>query len=146
MPVVAVVDPYSSGRQLVAELKAQDYEVIAVRSSLALDESFLKSWEPQHFSTVLTIGTDEDAMIECAEALKEMQVFRVLAGSEPGVETSDELNELLGLEEFGNSSQSSFKRRNKRAMQEAVAAHGLRSTMQLEVGHACVSSSSVRFS
>lgn len=133
---VAVVDPYSSGRQLVHELKEQGFCVYAVRSTMDLDHSFMKSWEPEHFAGVFVVGTEAGAMAGVAEELQKLNVVRVLAGSEPGVEACDELNELMGLGQFANLSSTAHLRRNKRAMQEAVKAANLRSTKQCEVDNA----------
>jgi len=69
---------------------------------------------------------------EIARKLRELNVTRVFAGSEPGVEVADLLAEMLGVP--GNGTATAKLRRNKRAMQEAVCAAGLRSITQLEVG------------
>jgi len=134
-PIVAVVDPYSSGRELVRELGLQGCAIVAVRHSLKLDYSFQKSWNPAPFTKVLDMQEDGEVRDgdaeEIARKLASMGVSRVLAGSEPGVEVADLLAELMRLP--GNGTATAKFRRNKRAMQEAVASAGLRSITQREV-------------
>lgn len=90
-----LVDPYSSGRFLVDELLKRQWPLIAVRSSLTIDEALLSSWNP---STFLHVVVHHGDLAETASSLRAFGPIRaVIAGSEPGVALTDELTFTLDL-------------------------------------------------
>lgn len=123
---VAIVDPYASGRFLVDELRRRGWPLVAVRSSLAIDEAILGTWNPVPFERVLVHHGD---VAETAEALRSRRPLRaVIAGSEPGVELADELAAALGLR--GNDPSLPRCRWDKYDMHVRLAKCGLRACRQ----------------
>mmetsp|Transcript_65709 Transcript_65709/g.137352 ORF Transcript_65709/g.137352 Transcript_65709/m.137352 type:complete len:571 (+) Transcript_65709:208-1920(+) len=127
---VVVVDPYSSGRFLVDELRKRGWPLLAVRSSLAIDEALLSTWNPASFeaSFVHVQGHLEDTLAKLKHLHRPIRA--VLAGSEPGVELTDELASALGLRGNDPSRPRPNCRWDKYEMHEQLAASGIRALKQ----------------
>ena len=125
--VVVVVDPYSTGRYLVEELRSRSIPMVAVRSSLDLAEFWLKNLQPEYFLDV--IDHKEDDMKQTLFLLSKYDVKHVVPGSEPGVMVADELADALGCPWNGGDTKE--WRRNKNDMQERIRSQGLRAIGQI---------------
>lgn len=96
-----------------------------VQSSEEIPAVFHSSFEPRHFAHVVRHdGSGE----QTAAQLERLGVRHVLAGCELGVPLADELSERLQLP--SNGTRLTQARRNKYAMAQAVARHGLRTAAQ----------------
>merc|ERR1719326_2737352 len=123
--VVAVVDPYSSGRFILDELKAQQWPIVGIQSSQELAGFWLAQFDPALF--VKTIS--HKSLAETLDELKEFDVAAVMPGSEPGVLLAEELQDSLSLP--GNGSATKEWRRHKFNMQERLREMGIRAIHQL---------------
>jgi biotin carboxylase len=119
---VGVVDAFSSGSDYAAELRARGYQPVHVQREVPVPADDRSTFAADLYAANLTFDGDLD---RCARALAAFQPRCVLAGSEHGVELADQLSEALGLP--GNGTALSAARRDKLAMQRAIAAAGLRS-------------------
>ncbi|MGW1196711.1 ATP-grasp domain-containing protein [Streptomyces sp. NPDC002536] len=119
-PTVAIVDPFSTGAALAEEFAARGWRSVAVISRPDLPEGLLSTARWEHFDRRIPFAEDLDATV--AE-LRAENVAAVVAGTEIGVETADELAERLGLE--GNGTELSRCRRDKFAMAERLRSQGL---------------------
>ncbi|MDH3719230.1 MAG: ATP-grasp domain-containing protein, partial [Planctomycetota bacterium] len=122
---VAVVDPYSSGALLAAEIKRRGHESICVQSTVDIPKMYESSFRPHDFDA--RIGHEGD-IEKTAAQLSGLGTRCVLAGCELGVELADQLSQRLGLK--SNGTRCSAARRNKWRMAEAVRAQGLRTPAQ----------------
>lgn len=124
--VIAIVDPYTSGRFLVDELCQRGWPLVAVRSSLEINEALLGSWNPAPFERVVVHKGDLE---ETANAVKSGRPTKaVIAGSDPGVGLADALSERLGLRT--NGSELSRCRTDKFHMHERLRESGVRACAQ----------------
>eukprot|EP00928_Gymnodinium_smaydae_P053370 TRINITY_DN37378_c0_g1_i1.p1 TRINITY_DN37378_c0_g1~~TRINITY_DN37378_c0_g1_i1.p1 ORF type:complete len:575 (+),score=128.48 TRINITY_DN37378_c0_g1_i1:66-1727(+) len=120
--VVAVVDPYGSGRFLVDELLQRGWPVIAVRSSLTLPRHLMSTWNPTPFESIIVHHGD---VAETAKKLKSGLPVRALAaGCEAGVALADELAAALDLS--CNDPQLSRCRLDRGLQHERLRERGLR--------------------
>eukprot|EP00929_Paragymnodinium_shiwhaense_P040050 TRINITY_DN2093_c0_g1_i3.p1 TRINITY_DN2093_c0_g1~~TRINITY_DN2093_c0_g1_i3.p1 ORF type:complete len:523 (-),score=114.80 TRINITY_DN2093_c0_g1_i3:412-1980(-) len=123
---VVVVDPYSSGRFVLYELKERGIPIICVRSSLKVGQYFMKAYDKHKDYFVATLDYQEDkdlaALLEQLRTLS-YKVIGVIAGSEPGVGLADALSEALQLR--GNGTALSDARKDKAAMQERLKQCGV---------------------
>jgi len=132
-----VVDPYSSGKYLLMDLKRRRVPIIAVRSSTKLSQQFLRSHEANKkffaaFVDYETIGEDIDKLVEAIKA-KPFVVGGVFAGSEPGVELAERLGVALGMP-TANGLDKLEARKDKAEMQEALRANGVPAAAQFKSG------------
>mmetsp|Transcript_133755 Transcript_133755/g.286032 ORF Transcript_133755/g.286032 Transcript_133755/m.286032 type:complete len:527 (-) Transcript_133755:541-2121(-) len=128
---VAVVDPYSSGRYLLYELKERGIPIVCVRSSLQLGSFFLASYETHKDYFVRTIDYNGDlTRLVAALALGEHKIKAVVAGCEPGVELADALSEALKVE--SNGTNLTWARRDKAGMQDRLMECGVPSAEQIK--------------
>mmetsp|Transcript_90928 Transcript_90928/g.196779 ORF Transcript_90928/g.196779 Transcript_90928/m.196779 type:complete len:555 (-) Transcript_90928:171-1835(-) len=99
--LVAIVDPYTSGRFLVDELCQRGWSLVAVRSSLTLSGELISTWNPAPFEHVVVHHGD---LADTAARLRSLdrKVRAVVAGCEPGVWLTDALAKELDLR--GNDS------------------------------------------
>jgi len=136
MGVVVVVDPFSTGAQLAAEVVARGYRLVMVLAEkdspvaelVVGDNEFGDAPTVQHDNTV----EDQDAALEQTVAqLMAMDdpVVAVLPGAETGVLLADRLAVRLGTR--NNGMELSLHRRNKYFMGETVRASGVRAVKQL---------------
>jgi len=132
-----VVDPYSSGRFLLYELKRREMPIICIRSSLQLSPYFLKVYDSHKDYFVETIDYEN---LQCLDQLvdhlraKPYQVVAVFGGSEPGVELADRLAEALKLT-TANGTELLHARKDKAAMQEQLRQCGVPAAEQFKSGN-----------
>ena len=139
---VIVVDPFSTGATLAAELHGRGHPVLCVYSSRLSTLGDLVNFVPQgvelHFCSVIgqPEGNDDGAAVEVdgagaadwtagevakAAVAHGLEVVGCFAGAETGVGLCDRLAERLNLR--GNGSDGTEARRDKFFMQEKVRAH-----------------------
>merc|ERR1719316_1335794 len=91
-----VVDPYSSGKYMLAELKQRKIPIIAVRSTTKMSSQFLRSHEANcsFFAEFLEFEVMEEGLEQLVQEILALpyKVLAVLAGSEPGVELANLLS------------------------------------------------------
>jgi biotin carboxylase len=128
---VAVVDPYSSGRYLLYELKKRYVPIVCVRSSLKLGPFFLASYETHKDYFVHTIDHEGDLSSTLAKLTAcPYTIKAVVPGCEPGVELADALSEGMGVQ--SNGTELTWARRDKGGMQERLAQCGVPSAEQVK--------------
>jgi biotin carboxylase len=115
-PCAAIVQPFSGGKLLAAELSARGWEVVPVIA----DTDSGRGLDPYMFPYVIPHDSDVPAT---AETLALADVKAVVAGDDRGVWLADELAKTLGLP--GNDPSSSAVRRDKSKMMEALKASGI---------------------
>lgn len=130
---VVVVDPYSSGRFLLYELKAKRLPIICVRSSLELGMFFLNAYKKNKPYFARTV--DYLNMPQLMSDLRALpyDIVAVFGGSEPGVELADQLAEALGLT-ARNPTELTKARKDKAAMQERLSQCGVPAAEQVRSG------------
>eukprot|EP00397_Hematodinium_sp_SG-2012_P005510 GEMP01005530.1.p1 GENE.GEMP01005530.1~~GEMP01005530.1.p1 ORF type:complete len:426 (+),score=58.32 GEMP01005530.1:271-1548(+) len=127
---VVVVDPYSSGAQLVdAILEAGSY-LIAVQSSLLLDEAWLKQFKTEKYHASIVHKNIEDT-VEFIRNLN-VPVRAIFPGSEPGVTLAEELQR--NFEGVPRNLEDSGIRRHKHAMHQRLRQVGIRGIAELCTG------------
>lgn len=134
---VVVVDPYSSGRFLVYELKERRLPIICVRSSLKLSAYFMKSFDSHksYFAEVINYEDLKDVADLKAHIEKlPYKIVGVFGGSEPGVELADRLSELMGMP-TSNGTELLEARKDKAEMQERLRKCGVRAAEQFKSGN-----------
>lgn len=128
--VVVVVDPFSTGGFLAAELLSQGYAVIALwtKDSNIRYHDYPKTLDPRQLLAEL----DEEPTVEAtARRLREVvgsigsSLAAVICGGDSGVNATDVLSVALNLR--GNGMLSHGNRRDKLVQQQALEAAGLRS-------------------
>ncbi|GAA1407424.1 ATP-grasp domain-containing protein [Kitasatospora putterlickiae] len=117
-PVVAVVDPFSTGSQLASELARRGWDTVAVISGSSVPADFRTGFRPERYRAVVD-AADGDPLAR----LGPYRPAHVIAGCEWGVTTADRLAEQLGLP--GNGTRLSPCRRDKFAMAERLRETGL---------------------
>jgi hypothetical protein len=125
MRVAAVVDPYSAGSLLGAELGRRGFGRIAVQSIGEVPDVFRSTYDPAAFEEVVVHRGDLE---ETASRLRERGVDCIVPGCELGVELADRLRDRLSL--HPNDPELGEARRDKFRMVETVRAHGLRAPLQ----------------
>eukprot|EP00744_Colponema_vietnamica_P002478 GILI01003879.1.p1 GENE.GILI01003879.1~~GILI01003879.1.p1 ORF type:complete len:462 (-),score=147.91 GILI01003879.1:378-1763(-) len=123
--VVAIVDPFSSGKHLAPLFKKEGVECVAIWHEEEISDFFVGGFKEENYIKVIKFNGDVDATVA---TLQSLNVGAVLAGSEPGVELSDLLSERLGVRT--NGTEMAENRRNKFLMQEALKGHDIRSAGQ----------------
>src|SRR5262245_38153519 len=111
---IVIVDPFSSGALYAAQFKQQGYLCIAVRSSPDIPERFARGFQATDFVNPQLLDIDQMLAQFDPAAIK-----AVVAGCETAVYAADRLAAKLGL--AGNPPSSSDYRREKYAMQQALA-------------------------
>ena len=131
-PIVAVVDPFSTGAILASELCKLNYGVVALYSAKLEQLANVQNLVPQGLSLAFdaVIGFD-DNISKIVDSLKSLNrpLVAIFAGAETGVELADQLSELMNLRTNGTA--LSEARRNKYVMGETIRAAGLRAVKQL---------------
>lgn len=131
-----VVDPYSSGKYLLIELRRRRVPIICVRSSTKLSQQFLRSHETnKKFWVRMFEFEDYRSVSQLADDLKQLpyNVAAVFGGSEPGVELADRLAEALHLP-AANSLDLLEARKDKAEMQECLRKNGVPAAEQFKSG------------
>lgn len=114
-----IVDGFSTGRFLPAELWKYDCSTIHVLSSKKISPFFQSSYFPEQFEKEFVFAENCNS-----ETLAQFDPEFVIAGSEPGVYLADRITHDLGLR--GNSFEQSSARRDKQALAAALKKAGLR--------------------
>jgi len=122
--IIVVVDPYSSGRYLVHELQQLRWPMVAVQSS----QDLASFWLEQHDPALYLKTIPHESLEKTIAALREFDVVGVLAGSEPGVLLSEDLQEYFKV--AGNPAATKHWRRDKHAQQERLREAGVRAVAQ----------------
>eukprot|EP00929_Paragymnodinium_shiwhaense_P040048 TRINITY_DN2093_c0_g1_i1.p1 TRINITY_DN2093_c0_g1~~TRINITY_DN2093_c0_g1_i1.p1 ORF type:complete len:515 (-),score=112.79 TRINITY_DN2093_c0_g1_i1:287-1831(-) len=122
---VVVVDPYSSGRFVLYELKERGIPIVCVRSSLKLGHFFLAAYDKHKDYFAATIDYEDEDLAALLEQLRRLpyKIIGVIAGCEPGVGLADILAEALELR--GNGTALSQARKDKAGMQERLKECGV---------------------
>ncbi|MEF3113459.1 ATP-grasp domain-containing protein [Streptomyces chrestomyceticus] len=118
-PLVAVVDPFSTGSQLAAEFGHRGWDTAAVLSGTCVRDGSRRDYRREEYRAVIDMDRDGDPV----GRLRALAPTHVITGSEWGVATADRLAEQLGLP--GNGTALSLSRRDKFAMAERVREAGL---------------------
>jgi biotin carboxylase len=127
--VVAIVDPYSSGTQLIREVEARGHTCLLVKSQADVPGIYRSSFQADDYDSIIQYrGNLEETIAE----LEGRHVGCVIAGCEIGVELSDRLSEKMGL--LSNGTRLSPARRNKSLMAETLRQHGVRIPATLSSG------------
>jgi biotin carboxylase len=132
--VVAITDPYSTGRFLASYLAARELTAVAVVPEHPVPIQNAGSLVPQAYRAVLTYRGDPE---ETVAELRSLGTTAVIAGCETGVVLADQLG--AGLAALGvpgvmyNDPASSHHRRDKGYMADALRRAGLRYTPTLRV-------------
>ncbi|CAK9011132.1 Argininosuccinate lyase 2, partial [Durusdinium trenchii] len=120
---VVVVDPFSTGGVLAAELLQRGVQVIALwtKESNVRHHDYPSALEPQQ----LLAEIDEAATLqETAAAVQQVAApLAIICGGDSGVKMTDALSDLMGLRSNGGA----VNRRDKQVQQETLKAAGLRS-------------------
>ena len=130
---VVVIDPFSTGAVLAADLSARGYKVIALYSAnldhLVNVASLVPKGVAISFECIVPFDDNLLRLQESLLALPKMNILAILPGAETGVELADSLTEAMGLRTNGTT--HSEARRNKFVMGETIRAAGLRAVKQL---------------
>lgn len=134
---VVVVDPYSSGRFLLYDLKGRNINIICVRSSLKLGNFFLRVYHTHknYFVETMDFEEYEGGVPELATHIRGMpyKVLAVIGGSEPGVELAEYLAEELQMS-ASNGTELLFARKDKAEMQDQLRRCGVPAAEQFKSG------------
>jgi hypothetical protein len=122
----AVVDAYSSGALMYDYLSGYGYSCIHVQSAESVLEIYQSSMDIDRYETNIVFQGDLDMLLN---ELRKFPLEFIITGSEPGVELTDILNNILGLP--GNEIGLSKARRNKYLMIEALKKNNLLTTDQI---------------
>jgi len=119
---VIVVDPYSTGRFYLYELKARGIPIICVRSTRSVDQAFAKVYEAhkEYFAESLDFDDCEDLpqLVQKLCALP-FKLLSVIPGSDVGVVLGEQLSEALGMQQ-ANGTQRLLQRTDKASMQDRL--------------------------
>jgi len=134
---VVVVDPYSSGRFYLYELKKRGYPIICVRSTFEVSHFFKKVYDShmQYFDEHLDFpdyGDDMDKLIKDLSALP-YNIKAVIAASDVGVELAEHLSERMRMP-TANGTDLLFQRIDKAAMQDQLRKCGVPAAEQIKSG------------
>lgn len=138
LEAVVVVDPYSSGRFYLYELKKRGFPIIVIRSSLEVSAFFKKTYDThmEYFAETLdypALGNDLDTLLGAVQELP-YKIVAVIAGSDVGVELAEHLSEKMNMPTT-NGTDLLFQRIDKAAMQDQLRACGLPACEQIKSGH-----------
>ncbi|MEU9047978.1 MULTISPECIES: ATP-grasp domain-containing protein [unclassified Kitasatospora] len=123
-----IVDGYSTGRFLVAQLRDYGAECVHVSSQPDMPAYFSAAHDPSNY--VEDLGHDPDPR-RVADRLRDLGVATVLPGTESGVLLADELTGLLGTP--GHDPATSEARRCKPLMATTLLEAGVRAPLGLRV-------------
>jgi biotin carboxylase len=117
----AVVAPYGTGQHYQAEFARRGWDCVAVTpTDEALPALYRGHLDPAGYHSVVLHQDDIGAT---AQALRELGVSAVVAGTEIGVALAEQLAHLLGLP--GNDPRTTGRRRDKGAMAAALTIAGI---------------------
>lgn len=128
---VVVVDPYSSGRELIEELLASKVFIIAVQSSQLLAASWLNQLELEKYDACISHQNIERT-VDFIKSLG-VEVRAIYPGSEPGVLLAEELQcKFPGVP--ANVEDHTGMRRHKHVMHDRLRQVGLRGIEEICTG------------
>jgi biotin carboxylase/CelD/BcsL family acetyltransferase involved in cellulose biosynthesis len=127
MRTLAIVDPYDAGAMLAPAFAEHGVVSVMVPSTPEIPRDHAAAFEAASYGRVLPWSAD---VADTVAALRGLDVARVLAGSERGVELADHLSEALALP--GNGTRLSAARRDKFCMIEEVGRHEIRVPRQFQ--------------
>ncbi|WP_420992144.1 hypothetical protein ACKI2N_031310 [Cupriavidus sp. 30B13] len=123
---IAIVDGYSTGRELARELSAKGVRCVHVRSTAQMPPAVARSFDPGRYDEDLGhLGTVEAAALR----LSALRPHAVVAGSEWGVSYAEQLAYVMDLP--ANRMETLRARRDKFEMIEALRARGLHCAEQI---------------
>lgn len=133
---VVVVDPYSSGRFYLYELKKREYPIVVVRSSVDVGAFFKKVFDShkEYFAATLDLPdySSEDDLLQALSVLP-YKFVAVIAGSDVGVELADSLAEKMDMP-TANGTELLHQRIDKAAMQDQLRKCGVPAASQTKSG------------
>jgi len=133
---VVVVDPYSSGRFYLYELKKRGFPIVVVRSSLEVGAYFKKVLDShmEYFAAMLDLPnySSEEGLLSALNALP-YKLVAVIAGSDVGVELADHLAERMNMP-TANGTELLLQRIDKAAMQDQLRKCGVPAAEQTKSG------------
>jgi biotin carboxylase len=133
---VVVVDPYSSGRFYLYELKRRGYPIVVVRSSLDVGAYFKKVFDShqEYFAAIIDFP-NYASVDELQEALVSLPytIVAVIAGSDVGVELADHLAEKMKMPN-ANGTELLLQRIDKASMQDQLRMCGIPAAEQIKSG------------
>eukprot|EP01034_Spumella_vulgaris_P037707 gene37707-46522_t len=120
---IVIVDPFSTGAHLAAEVFWDSPVAALVQKGLDIDYSATI----QHNDK---LDNQEQAIQETISAIRDLPfpILAVIPGAETGVELADQLSHFMGLR--SNGIEGSLARRNKYFMGETVRKTGIRTVKQ----------------
>lgn len=132
---IVMIPATSTSKYFVPAIVARGYRPVIIdpffedqeseyRTFFMSDQSFYKPYDPIFL-------TNKHDIQELIEELKAYDIAAIIAGSDVGVELTDQLNTLMGMK--GNSSATTYKRRDKLAQQDALKAAGIRFIRSQEI-------------
>jgi biotin carboxylase len=132
---VAVVDPYSTGANIAAQILKWGYRLILIFSEVNSPVATLVSKGTKLQPTLIVQHDNrhpdqEIALQQTLQALvsSDLPILAIIPGSEPGVELADRLSVSFGTR--SNPKKLTEARRNKYKMQEVIRSHGIRAAAQ----------------
>ena len=129
-----VVDPYSSGRYLLYDLKDRDIPIICIRSSLNLGKFFLDAYtaNKEYYATTVDFQDNLEQLLSELNNLP-YNIIAVFPGCEPGVTLAEQLSEALKLP-TANGTELLQSRKDKGEMQEQLRRCGVPAAKQFISG------------
>merc|ERR1719502_444562 len=133
---VVVVDPYSSGRFYLYELKKRGLPIVVVRSSLDVGAYFKKVFDShkEYFAEIVDFP-NYSSVEKLQEALARLpyKFVAVIAGSDVGVELADHLAEKMKMP-TANGTDLLLERIDKASMQDQLRKCGIPAAEQIKSG------------
>jgi len=126
-----VVDPFSTGAVVVAEMISRGCQVIRVLSDEFPDHILnlvLEGTKLEYIATLAHKGNLNTTVSELTQLRKDWNFLGCVPGCETGVELADAIAEALGLRTNGTA--QSDTRRHKFLMNEQVRKSGIKSVIQ----------------
>jgi biotin carboxylase len=134
---VVVVDPYSTGRFYLYDLKARGINIICVRSSsVGVDPLYTKVFEAHRDYYCEVRDADKFASVD--DLIKELrslpyQICAVIPGSDAGVILGEELSERMNMA-TANGTERLKQRTDKASMQDRLRECGIAACEQIKSG------------
>lgn len=126
--VVVVVDPYSTGRFYLYELKDRGFPIVCVRSTRSVDPIFARVYDShrEYFIDTLDLEDFEGGVPQLADRIRLAYegLAAVIPGSDAGVTLGEQLSEALGMERT-NGTERLLQRTDKASMQDRLRECGL---------------------
>lgn len=132
---IVMIPATSTSKQFIPAIVERGYRPIIIdpffedeeseyRRFFMSDKSFYEPYDPIYLTNKRDIN-------ELIQELNSYEIEAIIAGSDVGVPLTDQLNTLLGMK--GNSSKTTYKRRDKLAQQQALKDAGIRYIKSKEI-------------